>query len=161
MKPYELRDELFVPRPLEEVFALFDRPENLAKITPRWLSFAILTPTPIPMHEGAILDYAIQIGPFPSRWRSIITAYEPPFRFVDEQLLGPYSYWHHTHSFEKVEGGTRIVDQVRYLPPFGILGRFAHFLFIRRQLEAIFLHRRVRVLELLGGGVAPADAGGD
>lgn len=149
LKPYELRDELIVPRPLEEVFALFDRPENLARITPGWLAFSILTPTPVPMHEGAILDYAIRIGPFPSRWRSIITAYEPPYRFVDEQLLGPYSYWHHTHTFEEVKGGTRIVDHVRYLPPFGILGRLANFLFVRRQLQAIFRHRRTKVLELL------------
>ena len=148
MQPYELRDALFIPRPLEEVFALFDRPENLAKITPPWLSFSILTPTPIPMRVGAILDYAIQIGPIPSRWRSIITAYEPPYRFVDEQLLGPYSYWHHTHSFKEVDGGTMVTDHVRYLPPFGILGRFAHFLFIRRKLNAIFRYRRKAVTGL-------------
>ena len=148
METYELRDELFIPRPLEEVFALFDRPENLAKITPSWLSFSILTPTPIPMRVGAILDYAIRIGPFPSRWRSIITAYEPPYRFVDEQLLGPYSYWHHTHVFEEVEGGTKVIDHVRYLPPLGILGRLAHFLVIRRQLNAIFRYRRKAVAGL-------------
>lgn len=148
MKPYELRDELFIPRPLEEVFALFDRPENLAKITPPWLSFSILTPTPIAMRVGAILDYAIQIGPISSRWRSIITTYEPPYRFVDEQLLGPYSYWHHTHAFQEVDGGTMATDIVRYLPPFGLFGRLAHFIFIRRQLNAIFRYRRKSVTAL-------------
>ena len=151
MEPYELADELVVPAPIEDVFAFFDRPENLARITPPWLSFQILTPRPIPMHEGAVLDYAIRVGPMPSRWRSMITTYEPPHRFVDEQLLGPYSFWHHTHSFECVEGGTLIRDHVRYLPPPGFLGRIAHALFIRRQLEAIFRYRREVVQDLFPG----------
>ena len=75
------------------------------------------------------------------RWRTLITSYNPPHRFVDEQLSGPYSFWHHTHTFEAVAGGTMIRDHVRYLLPLGALGSLLQKLVVRRQLEAIFRHR--------------------
>lgn len=140
-----LQKEQVVPASLEAVFAFFEKPENLARITPDWLGFTILTPSPVPMREGAVIDYLVSLGPVPTRWRSMITTFEAPHRFVDEQLNGPYSYWHHTHTFEAVPGGTLIRDEIRYLMPFGPLGRLAHRLMVRRQLESIFDHR-VRVI---------------
>jgi ligand-binding SRPBCC domain-containing protein len=145
---YRLEKEQFVPAPLEEVFRFFGRPENLARITPGWMGFRILTPTPVPMREGAIIDYEVKLGPVPTRWRSVITTFDPPHRFVDEQLLGPYSYWHHTHEFETAPGGTVIRDRVLYLMPLGPLGRLARFLVVRRQLEAIFAHRQKVIDEI-------------
>lgn len=145
---YRLEKEQFVPAPLDEVFRFFGQPENLARITPGWMGFEILTPTPVPMREGAIIDYRVKLGPMPTRWRSIITTFDPPHRFVDEQLLGPYSYWHHTHEFEAAPDGTVIRDRVLYLMPFGPLGRLARFLVVRRQLEAIFAHRREVIEEV-------------
>jgi ligand-binding SRPBCC domain-containing protein len=141
-----LSSEQYVPAPLNQVFAFFGKPENLARITPPWLGFEILTPSPIAMRPGALIDYRISLGPFPTHWRTMITAFDPPHLFVDEQLSGPYSFWHHTHRFEVQGSGTLIHDEIRYLLPFGALGRLVHTLMIRRQLEGIFAHRR-RVIE--------------
>lgn len=158
MSAFVLVRSQLVPRDVEEVWAFFSRPENLAEITPPWLGFEMLTPSPAPMRTGALIDYRIRLGPVPLRWRTMITACEPPHRFVDEQLLGPYSWWHHTHTFEARDGGTLIGDTVRYLPPLGILGRTVHALVIRRQLEGIFAHRRRVVVARFGTadeGVVP------
>ncbi len=147
---YILKASQLVPVQRDEVFEFFARPENLGRITPDWLSFRILTPSPVLMRSGAILDYRIGLSGLPTRWRSIISSYEPPHRFVDEQLLGPYDYWHHTHEFESVAGGTLLLDRVVYAPPLGPLGRLAHALMIRRQLERIFTHRHEIIAEKFG-----------
>jgi ligand-binding SRPBCC domain-containing protein len=140
-----LERKQLVPRSRDEVFAFFARPENLAVLTPDWLGFEMLTPSPVPMHAGAVIDYRIRLGPLPVRWRTLITAFEPPRRFVDEQLLGPYSYWHHVHTFDARDGGTLISDRVTYLMPLGALGRLAHGLFVGCQLDAIFGKRRQEI----------------
>ena len=137
----------------DKVFEFFARPENLAQLTPGWLDFRILTPSPIPMDRGTVIDYRIGLGGVPMRWRTLIADYEPPCIFIDEQLDGPYAVWHHTHRFETVPGGTRLVDRVRYLPPLGILGRLAHGLLIRRQLTRIFSYRQEVIAARFGGRV--------
>lgn len=141
MKTYTLTAEQFVPRPLAEVFAFFERPENLAKITPPSLGFVIVTPTPIAMKADALIDYTIKVMGVRLRWRTLISHYDPPHAFVDEQINGPYRLWHHRHSFREVEGGTLISDEVKYALPLGILGRIAHSLFVKRQLRGIFAYR--------------------
>jgi ligand-binding SRPBCC domain-containing protein len=133
---------------LDEVFAFFGEPENLALITPPWLGFRILTPEPVKMRVGALIDYQISLGPLPTRWRTLITTYDPPNLFVDEQLNGPYSFWHHTHRFEATGRGTNITDEIRYLLPFGPLGTLVHALLVRRQLKGIFAHRRRVIAEM-------------
>lgn len=147
---YRLSARQTVPTPRDEVFEFFARPENLGRITPDWLDFRILTPSPVPMRQGAIIDYRIGLGGLPTRWRTIISTHEPPLRFVDEQLRGPYDFWHHTHEFEPVEGGTLLIDRVIYDPPFGPLGRIAHGLLIRGQLMRIFTHRHRVIAERFG-----------
>jgi ligand-binding SRPBCC domain-containing protein len=141
MKVYSLYKQQLVRKPLQEVFSFFERPENLGRLTPKDLKFSILTPSPIRMRSGALIDYTIRLLGVNVRWSTLITDYEPPNRFVDEQLKGPYSYWHHTHTFRETEDGTWIMDEVRYVLPFGPLGRIFHRLFIRRMLEKIFSHR--------------------
>ncbi len=89
-----------------------------------------------------MIDYQIGLGPVPTRWRTLITAYDPPHLFIDEQMLGPYSFWHHTHRFEAHGRGTQLIDEVRYLLPFGVLGEAAHALAIKGCLAMIFNHRR-------------------
>jgi ligand-binding SRPBCC domain-containing protein len=148
VKTYELSREQTVPRPRREVFEFFSRPENLGKITPAGLGFKILTPLPLELQRGSVIDYVLRIAGLPVRWRTLITAFDPPHRFVDEQLSGPYDFWHHTHTFEEVDGGTRITDRVRYTLPLGPLGELAHALFVRRQLRKIFEHRRKVTAEL-------------
>ena len=152
---YELMSQQRVERPRAEVFDFFARPENLGRITPGWLGFRILTPPPLIMARGAILDYEIRLGPLPTHWRTLITAWEPPHRFVDEQLAGPYAFWHHTHEFVEDDEATVILDHVRYVLPLGALGRLAHVVAVRRQLAGIFAHRR-RVIDEMFAMEEPA-----
>ncbi len=150
MKLYRLYREQWVPRALSEVFPFFERPENLARITPPELDFRLLTPSPVPMHQGALIDYTIRLVGIPVRWTTYIAAYDPPHLFVDVQLRGPYAFWHHTHRFIPENGGTRLVDEVRYCLPFGWLGELVHELYVRRALKGIFDYRQERIQELFG-----------
>ncbi len=151
MKVHILKHTQVVPAPLDEVFAFFARPENLAEITPPDLGFQILTPSPITMKDGAVIDYVVKVAGLPMRWRTLITSYEPPHRFVDEQLSGPYSFWHHTHTFASTpEGGTELGDVVRYAMPLGPLGDLVHALAVKRQVAGIFTHRESVIARRFG-----------
>jgi ligand-binding SRPBCC domain-containing protein len=144
--------EQWLARPIEEVFAFFSDATNLQAITPRWLGFSVITPAPIVMKPGALIDYRLHWHHLPMRWTTLIEVWEPPHRFVDTQLKGPYQLWHHTHSFEAQRGGTLIRDEVRYQLPLGWLRVLMHRLRVRRNLEAIFDERTRRVRELLEPG---------
>jgi len=146
MKTYTFERTQFFPRPLNEIFPFFRSPENLGTITPSWLKFRILTPLPVVMKEGTTVEYTISWLGIPMRWKTLISSYEPPFRFSDIQLRGPYALWEHTHSFREVEGGTEMHDHIRYALPLGVIGRIAHALGVRKQIRGIFAHRAV-VLE--------------
>lgn len=139
-----------VPRPLDEVFPFYADPRNLARITPPWLGFRIVSDGPLQMRKGLRIDYRIQPLWVPQRWTSEITEWDPPNRFVDEQRRGPYRRWHHEHTFRTVDDGTEITDRVTYALPLGPLGRLAHAVFVRRQLESIFAYRAAVVRELFG-----------
>jgi ligand-binding SRPBCC domain-containing protein len=150
VKLYVLKREQTVLRPIEEVFDFFKCPENLSLITPPSLGFVILTPLPIHMQTGSLIDYSICILGLRRHWTTLITDCDPPHRFSDVQLKGPYEFWHHTHRFESVGGGTRLTDEVRYILPLGPLGRIAHSLIVRRQLDAIFDYRQRVITERFG-----------
>ncbi len=143
--------ELWLPRPRSEVFAFFGDALNLQAITPDFLNFQVLTPRPIEMRAGTLIDYKLRVRGIPLRWRTLIRAWEPPFRFVDEQLRGPYRQWIHEHTFEERDGGTLARDVVRY-SVFG--GALIDRLFVRRDVEKIFAYRSKRLLELLGPALA-------
>ena len=138
MKIHTLERTQLIKRPIEEVFAFFERPENLAVITPPSLGFLILTPSPIRMQTGALIDYSVRILGVRMHWTTMISEYQPPFRFVDIQLKGPYTFWYHTHTFKEVEGGTEAGDLVRYVLPMGPLGTLMHNMVVKRQLAEIF-----------------------
>ncbi|MBX2989919.1 MAG: SRPBCC family protein [Bacteroidetes bacterium] len=127
--------------PIDEVFEFFRSPENLARITPPWLNFRILTPLPLEMHRGTLIDYTVNWLGMPVRWTTNIVEFNPPHHFVDLQISGPYSFWHHTHTFLEQNGKTDMRDEVRYVLPFGIFGEAVHRLIVRRQLEEIFDYR--------------------
>ena len=139
-----------VPRPRAEVFAFFADPWNLERITPPFLRFRILTPHPLEVKAGALIDYRLSLFGLPFGWRTVIEAWEPGVRFVDRQLRGPYRLWRHTHGFEDAPGGTLMTDRVEYQLPLGPLGEVARRLLVDRQLAAIFDHRREAVARLLG-----------
>jgi ligand-binding SRPBCC domain-containing protein len=147
MKRYILERVQVVEQSRPEVFSFFENPENLGKITPPSMGFEILTPGPIRMAAGAVIDYAVRIFGVRRRWTTLISAYDPPREFVDVQLRGPCLFWHHTHRFEDVAGGTRIIDRVEYIVPYGPLGRMMHALIIERRLNRIFDYRAQQIEE--------------
>jgi len=149
--PYELETSMFVPLPIERVFAFFADASNLEAITPKALRFHILTPMPVVMKPGTMIDYKLRLHGIPIRWRSEITVYQPPLLFVDEQRRGPYKLWRHQHRFQATtnangQHGTVVRDTVSYLPRGG---RLIHKLFVRPELDRIFKHRQERILQLL------------
>jgi ligand-binding SRPBCC domain-containing protein len=143
--------EAIVPRPLAETFAFFSDAANLERLTPPWLNFSILTPRPIAMHEGALIDYRIRLYGLPITWKTRIDVWEPGVRFVDRQLAGPYLWWHHEHRFEAVAGGTRVIDHVEYLPRV----RWLSGPLVRRDVERIFTYRQQVLPTLLTAGATP------
>lgn len=145
-EPGRLLRTTHVDRPIDEVFEFFSDAGNLEALTPPWVSFAILTPRPVAMAEGTIIDYRIRLHGIPLPWRSEITAWEPPHRFVDIERRGPYRTWIHEHRFAERDGGTDVIDDVRFSVWGGAL---IERLFVRRDLRRIFDYRHQRLHELL------------
>jgi ligand-binding SRPBCC domain-containing protein len=146
---HTLEREQRLAAPPEDVFPFFEDAYNLEAITPRFLGFAVTTPRPIEMRAGALIEYRLRLHGFPIRWRTRIEEFDPPHRFVDAQISGPYALWHHTHTFEPDgDGGTVMRDHVRYSLPFGPLGELARVLFVRRDLDRIFDFRAAAVRKL-------------
>lgn len=138
MSTYRLQREQLIPQSIERVFSFFANAENLELLTPRWLNFEILSPPPIEMHVGSIIQYRLRIHGMPVHWTTAITEWNPPFGFVDVQLNGPYRLWHHRHRFMSHGQQTHMIDEVTYRLPFGWLGNVAHHLLVKRDLQRIF-----------------------
>lgn len=138
MRIREFRSELWLPHSPEAVFPFFGDATNLEAITPPWLHFQTLTPQPMTMKEGTLIDYRLRVRGFPLKWRTRINVWQPPFRFVDEQLRGPYRQWLHEHTFEVRDGGTLARDFVRYAVPFDFL---VHGWLVRPDVQKIFQFR--------------------
>lgn len=143
--PYVFSAEQLVSRPLHEVFDFFSRAENLQELTPAWLHFRILSVNPQPVQRGTLIQYSLRWRIFPIQWTTEIVEWEPPHRFVDLQLKGPYRLWRHEHRFVAEGNSTRIVDNVQYRLPFGLLGQLAHTVKVKRDVEAIFAYRKQAV----------------
>jgi ligand-binding SRPBCC domain-containing protein len=145
VKQYELTRRQPLSRPLRRIFPFFERPEHLALITPPSLGFKLLSPSPVEMKLGQIIDYHIHLFGVPVHWRSLISVYEPPYRFVDEQLIGPYGYWRHVHEFKPEGAMTHIIDKVSYRLPHHLpeaLQSMVNRLYVAPYLQRIFMYRQ-------------------
>ncbi|MBX3385197.1 MAG: SRPBCC family protein [Phycisphaeraceae bacterium] len=154
-----LHSRVTVPAHRDQVFPFFQSPENLEQLTPPWLNFRIITPTPIPMRPGAIIDYRISLRGLPMRWRTLIESFDPPARFIDTQVRGPYRLWRHEHLFEPItlpdgRDATIITDRVEYALRWpantGPLANLIHRRLVAPDLQRIFKFRSLRMRELFG-----------
>jgi ligand-binding SRPBCC domain-containing protein len=151
IKTCDFKARIWLPKPRDQVFAFFANPRNLDRLTPPWLRFEILTQDPIEMRAGTRLDYKLRIHGVPIRWQSEITVWEPPLRFVDRQTRGPYRSWLHTHVFFSHQGGTVVVDFVRYAAPGGSV---VQRLLVAPDLQRIFSYRHEILQKLFDAHIA-------
>jgi ligand-binding SRPBCC domain-containing protein len=154
MRPiYRLDTWLWLPRSREEVFAFFADAANLERITPTFVAFDMTTPRPVEMRQGTVIDYRIGLRGLKLTWRSEIASWDPPARFSDVQLRGPYREWEHTHLFEERDGGTQVTDSVRYaLPGPGFAAALVNSLVVAPDLKRIFTFRHEALRDAFGAG---------
>jgi ligand-binding SRPBCC domain-containing protein len=150
MADYVLETRVWIARPRADVFAFFAEPANLACMMPPGIDVTLLATPSARMEAGAVLDYRVRWLGVPFRWRAFVREYDPPHRFVDVQVRGPWARWEHRHLFLEEDGGTRMEDRITYRPPLGPAGRLAHVLLIERQLADAWRVRRERIAEYLG-----------
>lgn len=139
-----------VKAPLEKVWTFFSNPKNLQRITPDYMGFQIVKCPPVEtIFNGMIIEYIVRpMLNVPLRWVTEITDVQPLVSFTDVQLKGPYALWNHFHSFEKMNGYTKMIDTVKYAMPLAILGKITHQLFVRKQLEEVFKYREATIRTL-------------
>jgi len=133
--------------PVSAVFPFFADARNLEALTPPFLRFSIRSQGDIPMHEGALIDYRIMLRGIPIPWRTRIAAWQPPHRFIDEQLRGPYALWHHEHLFEAHGPETEVIDKVDYKV---LGGKLIERWLVRPDLQRIFAFRRTELTKRFG-----------
>lgn len=151
MRSRSFTAEVRVAQPLDVVFPFFADARNLNELTPPWLNFHVITAGAVTMKAGAVIEYGLRVHGLPLRWRTLIAAWEPPHRFVDEQLRGPYRQWIHEHTFESDGSGTIMRDRVTYAVPGWIIEPLINRLLVRPDIEKIFAWRTERVRALFGG----------
>ena len=147
MPEFVLTSVQWFPQPRAKIFDFYADAFNLEYITPAWLCFRVLTPSPIVLDVGVEIDYRLRLHGFPMRWRSCITVWKPTDRFVDEQVRGPYLRWYHEHVFTDYIGGTLVRDRVEYAVPGG---RLTNFLLVQNDLLRIFTYRQQQLSEVFG-----------
>jgi ligand-binding SRPBCC domain-containing protein len=151
VRGHRVETRMWLPRTRAEVFPFFADAHNLEAITPPWLGFSVLTPAPIAMRAGALIDYRLRLHGVPIRWRTEIAAWEPPHRFVDRQVAGPYALWAHEHRFRTVAGGVVMSDSVAYRIRGGrVVDRIGDLALARRDLRRIFEFRARALRERFG-----------
>lgn len=155
MADHVLEARLWLARPRAEVFAFFADPRNLLQLTPPHWRLRLLTPRTT-VAAGAVLDYRMRWLGVPLKWRAYVREYDPPYRFVDVQVRGPWARWEHRHLFLEEGGGTWVEDRITYRPPLGALGRVVHRVVVERQLRAVWAYRQARLRERFAGAGAAA-----
>jgi ligand-binding SRPBCC domain-containing protein len=145
MKTHQLVTTTIINKPLSEVFDFFKDAGNLNRLTPPSVQFKILTPLPIEIKRGTLIDYSIKINGIPFKWQTEICIWEPPYRFMDQQIKGPYKVWRHEHKFEEIDGITHMTDTVDFLSPGWILEPLINQLYIKHKVKEIFDYRAEQI----------------
>lgn len=147
---HTLYKETFVKADFDTVWDFIKDPRNLNHITPERLQFDIISSVPEEMFNGLLIEYIVKIPIIGrQRWLTEIKHIRDKRSFVDEQRVGPYTLWYHYHEIQQEENGVKIIDQVTYKAPLGILGKIVNAIFIKKVLEEIFSYREKRFSELL------------
>jgi ligand-binding SRPBCC domain-containing protein len=148
---HQLVRETIINQPLHIVFDFFSKAENLNLLTPPDMNFKIITPLPIQIHQGKLIDYRIKVNGIPFKWQTEITVWQPPHKFVDTQKRGPYHTWIHQHYFEaRGDNATFMRDTVDFQSPGWFLEPLIHHLFIEKKVKVIFDYREIKWKELFG-----------
>ncbi|TWU27480.1 SRPBCC family protein [Bythopirellula polymerisocia] len=147
--------EVRLPAAQNQVFDFFSDAFQLERLTPSWLNFSVLTPPPIDMHVGTLIDYRLRMHGIPLKWQSRIDCWDPPLQFSDVQMRGPYRFWEHLHTFEEDGDGTICRDEVHY-NVFG--GGLVHKLIVKPDLTKIFTYRTKVLQDIFANGTIPAAA---
>ena len=130
---------------IETIWSFVSKPENLEKITPDNMQFSILSKSNLEMEEGMLIAY--KISPFldiNTTWITMITNVIKNEKFIDQQVKGPYKFWHHEHKFEVISSNkVKMTDIITYIPPFGFLGDIANAIFLKKKLKNIFDFRKI------------------
>lgn len=155
MADHVSQSRVWIARPRAEVFAFFADPAHLPRVSPPWLRLTLRAAPPV-LAAGAVLDFRMRWLGLPLSWRAFIREWDPPYRFVDVQVRGPWARWEHRHRFLEEGGGTWIEDRVTYRLPFGPLGRLAHAILVERQLRAMWTYRQARLGDLVAPVSSPA-----
>ncbi|MDA7810243.1 SRPBCC family protein [Flavobacteriaceae bacterium] len=151
MKLYQLKTKQNIPISIDKAWSFFSNPENLKEITPKEMNFTIISGANRSIYSGQIIQYKVtpMLG-ISTKWVTEITHVKEKEYFVDEQRFGPYALWHHKHFIKEIEGGIEMEDIVDYKIPFGLLGQFAHWLFVKNKLNQIFKYREQILIKLFG-----------
>jgi len=149
---YQLRKTQNIPISVSEAWDFFSKPDNLAKITPEYMNFKILSKSDAgEMYPGMFITYTVSpLFHLSLNWATEITQIKQHKYFIDNQVKGPYKIWHHEHHFKAIDGGTEMRDVLFYDMPYGFLGRLVHKLFIQKRVEEIFEFRERKIKELFG-----------
>jgi len=151
MKIYTFHRKQKLPISVEKAWEFLSNPANLKTITPKYMSFDILSGNEKPMYAGQIIQYIVTpILGIRTKWVTEITHVKKNEYFVDEQRFGPYALWHHKHFINKIEGGVEMEDIIDYKIPLGLLGQIAHPILVKPKLEEIFAYRQTKLIELFG-----------
>ena len=154
MKVYKIETVQHINARIEDCWDFFSSPQNLQTITPKNMSFEIEDFDGKRMYPGQIITYTLKpLFGIKMSWVTIITVSKENEYFIDEQRFGPYKLWHHKHFFEPTETGTKMVDVVHYVLPFGFLGRIMNRFVVKNKLKSIFDYRHTKIEELFNSKI--------
>jgi len=149
---YKIRKTQEIPINISRAWDFFSKPENLGLITPSYMKFSIISRSDVgDMYPGMIITYTLSpVLDIKIKWATEITQIKEHKYFIDNQIKGPYTIWHHEHHFNEIENGIEMTDILFYDLPFGFIGRLGHELFVKKKVEEIFSYRENKIKELFG-----------